>query len=280
LRAGSVLTAAGEFAFVLFPLGATLGILNASQASLLAAIAAVTMLLGPPVASLTDAALRRLAKAGAPEADDFSDAHGPVLLIGFGRFGQIVAQCLLAEGVDVTTIDNDPDMIQNASRFGFKVYYGDGTRLDVLRAAGAAQAHLIAICIDNRASANHIVDLVQSEFPDTKLYVRSYDRGHTLKLLAKGVDYELRETYESAMMFGRKALEGLGLDPERASDVEEDVRKRDRERLEVQQVEGITAGAGMWLTEPVPEPLRLPPRKARPLNPEAEDIIRETKIPS
>jgi monovalent cation:proton antiporter-2 (CPA2) family protein len=279
LRAGSVLTAAGEFAFVLFPLGATLGILNASQASLLAAIAAVTMLLGPPVASLTDVALRRLAKAGAREADDFSDAHGPVLLIGFGRFGQIVAQCLLAEGVDVTTIDNDPDMIQNAGRFGFKVYYGDGTRLDVLRAAGAAQAHLIAICIDNRASANHIVDLVQSEFPDTKLYVRSYDRGHTLKLLAKGVDYELRETYESAMMFGRKALEGLGLDPERASDVEEDVRKRDRERLEVQQVEGITAGAGMWLTEPVPEPLRLPPRKARPLNPEAEDIIREPTMP-
>jgi voltage-gated potassium channel Kch len=150
----------------------------------------------------------------------------------------------------------------------------------VLRAAGAADAHLIAICIDNRASANHIVDLVQSEFTDTKLYVRSYDRGHTLKLLAKGVDFELRETYESAMMFGRKALEGLGLDPERASDIEEDVRKRDRERLEVQQVEGITAGANLWLVEPVPEPLRLPPRKARPLNPEAEDIIRETKIPS
>jgi voltage-gated potassium channel Kch len=280
LRAGSVLTAAGEFAFVLFPLGGTLGILTASEASLLAAIAAVTMLLGPPVASLTDAALRRFARTGQREADDFADAHGPVLLIGFGRFGQIVAQCLLAEGVDVTTIDSDPDMIQNAGRFGFKIYYGDGTRLDVLRAAGAGQAHLIAICIDDRTAANRIVDVVQAEFPDTKLFVRSYDRGHTLKLLAKGVDFELRETYESAMTFGRKALEGLGLDPERASDVEEDVRKRDRERLEIQQAEGIMAGADKWLIEPVPEPLRLPPRQARPLNPEAEDIIRETKLPS
>jgi monovalent cation:proton antiporter-2 (CPA2) family protein len=280
LRAGSVLTAAGEFAFVLFPLGNTLGILSARDASLLAAIAAVTMLFGPPVAALTEEALRRFGKAGAREADDFSDAHGPVLLIGFGRFGQIVSQCLLAEGVDVTTIDNDPDMIQNATRFGFKVYYGDGTRLDVLRAAGAAQAHLVAVCIDDRGAANRIVELVQSEFPGAKLYVRSYDRGHTLKLLAKGVDYELRETYESAMMFGRKALEGLGLDPERASDVEEDVRRRDRERLEVQQVEGLTAGADKWLVEPVPQPLRLPPRQAKPLNPEAEDIIRETKVPS
>jgi glutathione-regulated potassium-efflux system protein KefB len=275
LRAGSVLTAAGEFAFVLFPLGGTLGILSASQASLLAAIAAVTMLLGPPVATLTDAAMRRLAKSGAREPDDFSDAHGSVLLVGFGRFGQIVAQCLLAEGVDVTTIDNDPDMIQNASRFGFKVYYGDGTRLDVLRASGAGQAQLIAVCVDDRTAADHIVDLVQSEFPGAKLFVRSYDRGHTLKLLARGVEYELRETYESAMTFGRKALEGLGLDPERASDVEEDVRKRDRARLEVQQAEGITAGADMWLIEPVPEPLRLPPRPAKPLNPEAEEIIRD-----
>jgi voltage-gated potassium channel Kch len=280
LRAGSVLTAAGEFAFVLFPLGGALGILSEREANLLAAIAAVTMLFGPPVASITDAVLRRLARRESGEADDFTGAHGSVLLIGFGRFGQIVAQCLLAEGVDVTTIDNDPDMIQNAARFGFKVYYGDGTRLDVLRAAGAEKARLIAVCVDIRATADHIVDLVQSEFPDTKLFVRSYDRGHTLKLLARGVDYELRETYESAMTFGRQSLVGLGLDPDRASDVEEDVRKRDRARLEVQQVEGITAGADLWLLEPVPEPLRLPQRRAKPLNPEAEDIMRDTKAPS
>jgi hypothetical protein len=86
-------------------------------------------------------------------------------VIGFGRFGQIVSQCLLAEAIDVTTIDNDPEMIQDAGGFGFKVYYGDGTRLDVLRAAGAGDARLIAVCIDNREAASRIVDLVHAEFP-------------------------------------------------------------------------------------------------------------------
>ncbi len=131
------------------------------QASILTVIAAITMLLGPLAAALTDALLTALVAPEQREADDFSDAHGSVLVIGFGRFGQIVSQCLLAEGVDVTTIDNDPEMIQQAARFGFKVYYGDGTRLDVLRAAGAAEATLVAICIDHREAASRIVDLVQ-----------------------------------------------------------------------------------------------------------------------
>jgi monovalent cation:proton antiporter-2 (CPA2) family protein len=277
LRAGAVLTAAGEFSFVLLPLGHTLGILNAQQASLLAATAAVTMLLGPPVASLTDWALHRLDRPAGRDADDFTGARGSVLLIGFGRFGQIVAQCLLAEGVEVTTIDIDPDMIENAGRFGFKVYYGDGTRLDVLRAAGADKARLVAVCVDEAAVADRIVDLMRAEFPATKLYVRTYDRGHTLRLLAKGVDYEIRETYESAMTFGRQSLIGLGLDPGRARAVEEDVRMRDLARLELQRAEGIMAGTEMLLNEPVPEPLRIPARPAQPLNPEAMEIIREKK---
>src|SRR5262249_5079129 len=125
LRAGSVLTGAGEFAFVLIPLGSSLGVLDARLASILTAVAAITMLLGPPVATLTDALVRRLARPNEQAPDDFSDARGSVLVIGFGRFGQIVSQCLLAEGIDVTAIDNDPDMIQQAAGFGFKVYYGD-----------------------------------------------------------------------------------------------------------------------------------------------------------
>src|SRR6516162_1536494 len=116
LRAGSVLTGAGEFAFVLVPLGAALGIFDAGQASLLTAVAAITMLLGPPVASLADFALRRFGRIDLREPDDFSDAHGSVMVIGFGRFGQIVSQCLLAEGLDVTIIDKDPDMIRDAGR--------------------------------------------------------------------------------------------------------------------------------------------------------------------
>jgi monovalent cation:proton antiporter-2 (CPA2) family protein len=273
LRAGSVLTAAGEFAFVLIPLGGALGVLDPRQASILTAIAAITMLLGPLVATLTDAVLRRFNPPDAHEPDDFSDARGSVLVIGFGRFGQIVSQCLLAEAIDVTTIDNDPEMIQDAGGFGFKVYYGDGTRLDVLRAAGAGQARLVAICIDNREAASRIVDLVHAEFPGTKVYVRSFDRRHTLQLIAKGVDFELRETYESALIFGRNTLEALGLDSERAAAIEQFVRARDLDRLAVQQAEGLSAGVDLLRTRMVHEPLSTPAREVKPLNPEAEEII-------
>ncbi|MGA2127654.1 MAG: monovalent cation:proton antiporter-2 (CPA2) family protein [Xanthobacteraceae bacterium] len=283
LRAGSVLTAAGEFAFVLLPLGASLGVLSAGQGSLLAAIAAVTMLMGPLVAEGTEALLRRTLGRNVREADDFDGAHGSVLLIGFGRFGQLVAQCLLAQDVDVTAIDVDARMIQNAGRFGFKVYYGDGTRLDVLRAAGAAKARLIAICIDDRTAATTITELARSEFPGAKLYVRAYDRTHTLELIARGVDFELRETYESALVFGRKSLEALGLDSMRSSAIEADVRSRDLARLALQQAEGLMAGDEMLRRGRAvePEPLSPPERDGVPLNPEAEDIIRhETEFSS
>jgi monovalent cation:proton antiporter-2 (CPA2) family protein len=273
LRAGSVLTAAGEFAFVLIPLGGSLGVLDARQASILTAIAAITMLLGPLVATLTETLLRRFKPLDAREPDDFSDARGSVLVIGFGRFGQIVSQCLLAEAIDVTTIDNDPGMIQDAAGFGFKVYYGDGTRLDVLRAAGAGDARLIAVCIDNREAASRVVDLVHAEFPGTKLYVRSFDRRHTLQLIAKGVDFELRETYESALVFGRSTLEALGIDSERAAATEQFVRSRDLDLLAVQQAEGLSAGADLLRTRMVHEPLSTPAREVKPLNPEAEEII-------
>ena len=273
LRAGSVLTAAGEFAFVLIPLGGSLGVLDARQASILTAIAAITMLLGPLVATLTETLLRRLKPLDAREPDDFSDARGSVLVIGFGRFGQIVSQCLLAEAIDVTTIDNDPEMIQDAAGFGFKVYYGDGTRLHVLRAAGAGDARLIAVCIDNREAASRVVDLVHAEFPGTKLYVRSFDRRHTLQLIAKGVDFELRETYESALVFGRSTLEALGIDSERAAATEQFVRSRDLDLLAVQQAEGLSAGADLLRTRMVHEPLSTPAREVKPLNPEAEEII-------
>ena len=265
LRAGSVLTAAGEFAFVLIPLGGSLGVLDARQASILTAIAAITMLLGPLVATLTETLLRRFRPLDAREPDDFSDARGSVLVIGFGRFGQIVSQCLLAEAIDVTTIDNDPGMIQDAAGFGFKVYYGDGTRLDVLRAAGAGDARLIAVCIDNREAASRVVDLVHAEFPGTKLYVRSFDRRHTLQLIAKGVDFELRETYESALVFGRSTLEALGIDSERAAATEQFVRSRDLDLLALQQAEGLSAGADLLRTRMVHEPLRTRAREVKTL---------------
>ncbi len=270
LRAGAVLTAADEFAFVLIPLGVAVGALSAMQGNLFAAIAAATMLFATPAASLVDVLIHRLGGGEAREADDFDGVRGSALLIGFGRFGQIVAQCLLAEGVDVTTIDNDTEMIAFATRFGFKVYYGDGVRLDVLRAAGAETARLIAVCVDDPEMAIRIVDIARAEFPGASLYVRSYDRRHSLRLIAKGVDFELRDTFESALIFGRRVLEGLGLDPERAQAVEDFVRARDLERLALQQAEGVSAGLELLQTRLVqPEPLLKPRREAQALNPPA-----------
>jgi glutathione-regulated potassium-efflux system protein KefB len=275
LRAGSVLTGAGEFAYVLIPFGVTLGIMEAREASLFSAIAAVTMLMGPPVASLADTALARIGRARLPEPDDFEGVRGSALVIGFGRFGQLVSQCLLAEAVDVITIDNDPEMITVAGRFGFKVYYGDGARLDVLRAAIRAEVRLVAVCVDKREAADRIVDLVRAEFPGLKLYVRSYDRRHTLELLAKGVDFEMRETFESAVEFGRAVLEGLGLAHERAVEVADYIRERDLERLALQQAEGITAGRDLTFARRVqPEPLSEPLRKSEALNPEAGELMK------
>ena len=277
IRAASVLTAAGEFAFVLLPIGASLAMLSAREASLFAAIAAITMFLGPLAATLTEKILARAPKE--EQAADFSDASGSVLIIGFGRFGQVVAQSLLSQGVDVTAIDNDSEMIDAAGRFGFKLYYGDGTRLDVLRASGVERVKLIAVCVGDKVAASRIVDLVNEQYPDTKLYVRSYDRQHTLELIAKGVNFELRETFESALTFGRAALEGLGVDADRAQAVEDEVRRRDLERLALQQAGGLLAGVDKLLNKPkpIPEPLVVPGRRARGINPEAETIIREAE---
>lgn len=276
LRAGILLTGASEFAFVLLPLGGSFGLLTAEQGQIATAIAAATMLMSSPLVTFAELVLRRSESKTAPQADAFDMGRGAVLLIGFGRFGQIVAQCLLAEGIDVTAIDNSPAMIQNAARFGFKVYYGDGTRLDVLRAAGAADARLIAVCVDDGAATDRIVELVRAEFHGAKLFVRSYDRPHTLALIARGVDYEIRETYESAIVFGRRTLEALGLDPLRAQEVEEDVRTRDRARLALQQAEGLMAGVDMLYGRTMPhEPLRRPERVAQPLSSETERIVRE-----
>jgi glutathione-regulated potassium-efflux system protein KefB len=142
---------------------------------------------------------RRLMPRAEPSFDgiDVADGlSGRVLIIGFGRFGQVASQPLLARGVDVSIIEADTEMIRSAAEFGFKVYYGNGDRLEVLRASGAGSADAIMICVDDRAKASRIVELAKSEFPLAKLYVRAYDRGHSMSLIAAGVDYQIREIYE------------------------------------------------------------------------------------
>ena len=274
VRVALLIAEAGEFGFVLYAAAVSAGVMTAEHASLLVALVVLSMAVNPFLYRFGEWLIDRRA-AGVPEPEeDFSEVRGEVLIIGFGRFGQVNSQMLLAEQAEVTIIDNDVEMIQAAGMFGFKIYYGDGTRLDVLRAAGAGRARLICVCVDKRDVADRIVELVKGEFPLAKLYVRSFDRAHTIALRAAGVDFEIREVFESALMFGRGALIELGVDPDHADTVMADLRKRDAQRLVLQQQDGIQAGDHLLHQQQVtPAPLTEPARQARALNPEAEDVL-------
>ena len=185
-----------------------------------------------------------------------------MLVIGFGRFGQIALQMLLARDVEVSVIDSDPNRIREAERWGFKVYYGDGTRLDILHHSGAEEAEVIMVCVDNSKDANRIVELVSHEFPQARLLVRSFDRGHSMQLIRAGVDFEIRETVESAFRMGEESLRALGCSEESVSETSQDIRRRDRERL-IEQVQGdLMSGRDRMLVYPIPEPLSRPRRPA------------------
>lgn len=270
----------GEFAFVLFAAAAAAGIIDATVNANLTAIVVLSMALTPLFVLL----LRRFTHPEQPSMEGIEEAKGlsgSVLIIGFGRFGQVMSQSLLARDVDVTIIDTDIEMIRSAEEFGFKIYYGDGTRLDVLRACGAQTAQSIAICIDDKEAANRIVELVKHEFPQAQVLVRSFDREHSLALIAAGVDFQIRETFESAVEFGKAALASVGISPEDAETIALEIRRRDAERLELEIAggdlrSGIPALYGNARpAKPTPTPFTKPKREARALNEEAAEIIGE-----
>lgn len=282
LQRAALFAQGGEFAFVLYAAALAAGVFDARASAVMAAIVILSMAATPVVVLLMD----RLLPKPAPSMDGIEEPpclSGRVLIIGFGRFGQVVSQPLLARGVDVSIIDADVDMIRAAGNFGFKVYYGDGSRLDVLRASGAGSADAILVCIDRPESADRIVALARHEFPQAKLYVRSFDRGHTLRLVGAGVDFELRETFESAMAFGAQVLKGLGFEANEVAETMDDVRRRDQERLQMQQVGGITAGRSLLRgnqTTPEPAPLQRPQRQSRALNPAAAEVVEQGRPPA
>jgi glutathione-regulated potassium-efflux system protein KefB len=265
----------GEFAFVLYAAALGAGVFDQRVAAIMSAIVILSMALTPLIVLLFDRFVpeEKVSLDGVEKADGLENR---VLIIGFGRFGQLVSQPLLARGVDVSLIEIDVDMIRAAGNFGFKVYYGDGTRLDVLRASGAETAEAILVCINDAEAADKIVQLVKAEFPIAKLYVRSFDRGHTLRLIEARVDYQLRETFESALLFGKAVLVGLGFDPVVAEETARDVRKRDDERLAMQIVGGFTAGRQLLrgnMTTPEPTPLTLPKTKGKALSPSTAEVL-------
>ncbi|HEY5082388.1 MAG TPA: monovalent cation:proton antiporter-2 (CPA2) family protein [Bauldia sp.] len=275
VRLALMLAQGGEFAFVLFNTALGLRLLDAQTSALLTAAVIVSMALTP----LAPIVLKRLLPEKPPSMDGVTIADGlsaTALVIGFGRFGQVASQALLSRGIDVSIIDADTDMIRAAARFGFQIYYGDGTRLDVLRAAGARSAKIVAVCIDDRAATNKIVEIVKEDFPLAKVLVRSYDRGHTLDLIGAGVDYEIRETFESAMAFGEAALVALGVPADEAAEALAGVRKRDANRLSLQVDGGIAAGRDLtFKNQPTPTPLIPPKREAKPLSAETAVVAAE-----
>lgn len=253
LHRTSMFLQGGEFAFVLYTAATTSGVIEARQNAIFATVVILSMALTPLLMIAADRLLRT--KASLEGVDAARNLKGRVLIIGFGRFGQIASQPLLAKGVDLTVIDNNPDRIRDAGRYGFKVFFGDGARLDVLHHSGASGADAIIVCVDDPKAAMQIVELAQHAFPQAQLLVRSYDRGHAVELIRASVDYQIRETVESAYLMGAQGLRALGFAEADIADVAEDIRRRDDERLSEQVQGDDMSGSDRLLLQPVPEPL-------------------------
>jgi len=262
----------GEFAFVLFAAAVSAQVIDNSVKSNLTAIVVLSMVLTPILGIIFKRFTETKNEINLDNVNIAEGLSGSVLMIGFGRFGQVTSQLLLARGVDVTIIDNDIDMIQNAEKFGFKIYYGDGCRLDILHASGASSAQAIVVCVDSKETTNRIVELVTHEFPLAKLLVRSYDREHSLYLVKQKVDYMIRETFESAIKFGGVILQELGVDEDEVQRITDEIRDRDDERFETEiAADDVYAGVGLQYTHSHPRPtapLIRPKKAARILNDE------------
>ncbi|MFB2552027.1 monovalent cation:proton antiporter-2 (CPA2) family protein [Ensifer soli] len=234
----------GEFAFVLYAAATTVGIIDAEANAILTATIIVSMALTPLMIIAHD----RLMPRTAPSMDGVEAVanHGAsVLLIGFGRVGQIVSQPLLGKSCSITIIETDTDAIRDAGDFGFKVHYGDGSRLDILHAAGAGEARVVIVAIDDKAAALKVVELMKAEFPLVPVIARAFDREHALELAHAGVDFQIRETFESALVLAEKALELMDVEEEERQLTIADIRRRDSERVANELVGGIEAGLFM-----------------------------------
>ena len=248
LALGLLLSQGGEFGFVLFTRAAQGLLITPGAASLFTAIVTLSMATTPFLMMAT-ARIRA-------EPDRHEEREGPrpdgaaALVVGYGRFGQTVAQMLLAADISVTLIDTDTEMIDVAGDFGAKVYFGDGRRLDLLRQAGAAEADVILFCIDGDDPDAELLIAVRQAFPEAGIMVRTFDRRHLVALRGAPVDFAVREVMESAVQMARAALEHLGDSVEDIDSAEAYYRENDRERLDVQKEKGdMRAGRERMITE-------------------------------
>ena len=216
-----LLSQGGEFGFVVFGASRLAGVLSREWEALLTMTVALSMATTPLLLILHDWWMARMecARGGKDEADVIDEKDAPVIIAGFGRFGQIVGRLLLANGARAVVLDHDPDQIELLRKFGTKVFYGDATRLDLLHAAGAKNAKLLVNAIDDVEDSLALTDIVREHFPNLKIVARARNVTHYLELRQRGVEIVERETFESALMAGRHALEAIGFDRFRARDM-------------------------------------------------------------
>jgi glutathione-regulated potassium-efflux system ancillary protein KefC len=207
-----LLAQGGEFAFVVFQAAAGAQIFTAETASLLVGSVALSMLVSPLLLVALDKwLLPRYANCGVAPMEEISEPQdASIVVAGFGRYGQIVARVLLAQGMPCTVLDHDADMIEAARSFGYRVFYGDATRLDLLRTAGAANAKVLVVAVDEVAQSLEIVDLVRAHFPHLQIVARARDVTHWNQLRDRGVMLVQRELFESSLVSARSVLELLG----------------------------------------------------------------------
>jgi monovalent cation:proton antiporter-2 (CPA2) family protein len=244
LRLGLLLSQAGEFGFVLFAQATAAKLIAPEAASLFAAVVTLSMATTPFLMRFIDWLERREVRRDDLDGPELSPETSAIV-VGYGRFGQTVAQMMMAKRIGVTLIDKKPAQIEISEEFGTKVYYGDGLRLDLLRAAGAETARVIAFCNDNQGGelTADALRAVLAAFPQAAVLVRAYDRMHLIELDRLDLTFAERELFESAIVMGRAALKASGIDSAEAERVESEYRMRDCERLERQARTGdIKAG--------------------------------------
>ncbi|MCE0464020.1 glutathione-regulated potassium-efflux system protein KefC [Pseudomonas uvaldensis] len=224
-----------EFAFVVFGAATLAGILTDQWGKSLTLAVALSMCVTPLLILLLDR-LESASKKGRQETDLVDQQNPRIIIAGFGRFGQIAGRLLMSCGVEVVVLDHDPDNIETLRKFGVKVFYGDATRLDLLHAAGAAQAAVLINAIDDQQDNLTLTRLVQEHFPTLKLIVRARDMGHLITLRQMGVEVAERETFESALSLGRRALVQMGIGAYEARERADQFR-----RLNLQMLEEIVA---------------------------------------
>lgn len=244
LGLGLLLSQGGEFGFVLFAQAQDALLIAPEAASMFSAIVTLSMATTPFLLMIA----RRLEFSGKEPVDSSLEGpdkapRGTAIIVGYGRFGQTVAQMLMGQGCRVTLIDRKPAQIEQSRQFDIKVYYGDGTSIDLLRRAGADEANLLIFAHDDRNFSGSAVQEIMDAFPQAAVLVRAFDRRQLIDLSELGIGGTVREVYELAVTLGRMALANLGLDPAAVDEIERQYRANDRERLDVQIASGALVAA-------------------------------------